>query len=331
MKNRNFYVLIMMIVPAFSFAQGFVIKGKVPGIISGYARIDAHKHEGEEVHHDEFPEKVRIVNGEFELRGKVEEPDMIDLFISTKKVRLILENTSYTIETPFSELNETSVKGGELQGSFVQFMRSGKGYPEYVTNNPGDIFSAYLLIKYFGTEPNTMREKYAILSPTVKSSFWGRKVKAFLDNEDKMALTGKPVPAVVLTGPDGKEFSWDRFKGKFLVVDFWASWCGPCRAFIPTLTETYKTFAPKGIEFISVSVDHDLEKWKTAMEEEKMPWYQAVGQHGFTDKGLKTPFRFHSIPYMVVIAPDGKVAAEIDFYKKSTLNSLLERLLAENK
>lgn len=331
MKNRIVYVLTMMMIPAFSFAQGFVIKGKVPGIISGYARIDAHKHEGEEVHQDEFPEKVRIVNGEFELRGKVEEPDMIDLFISTKKVRLVLENTSYTIEAPFSELSEASVKGGELQSSFVKFMGTGKGYSDYVSNNPGDIFSAYILRKFFATEANNMREKYANLTPAVKESFWGLKVKAFLDNEDKMALTGKPVPVVVLTSPDGKQFAFDRFKGKFLVVDFWASWCGPCRAFIPTLTQTYKTFAPKGIEFISVSVDHDMEKWKTAMDEEKMPWYQAVGQNGFSDKGLKTPFRFNSIPYMVVIAPDGKVAAEIDFYKKSTLNSLLERLLAENR
>lgn len=331
MNNRIVYVLIMMIVPAFSFAQGFVIKGKVPGIISGYARFDSHSHEGEEEHHDELPEKVRIVNGEFELKGKVEQPEIMDLFISTKKIRLVLENTSYTIEAPFSELNETSVKGGELQASLVKMLAAGKGFPDYVTNNPGDNFSALLLLKYFGTVPNEMREKYALLTPSVKESFFGRKVKAFLENETNMALTGKPVPAAVLTGPDGKEFSWDRFRGQFLVVDFWASWCGPCRAFIPSLTETYKKFAPQGVEFISVSVDEKLDKWKTAMEEEKMPWYQAVGQHGFTDKGLKTPFRFHSIPYMVIIAPDGTVAAEIDFYKKSTLNSLLERLLAESK
>lgn len=331
MKNRITCILIMMIVPALSFAQRFVIKGKVPGIISGYARIDAHTHEGEEAHSDVIPEKVRIVNGEFELTGKMEEPELVDLWISTKKIRIILENTDYTIDAPFSELSSASVKGSELHASLVKTLADGIGHVDYVKKNPGDNYSAFLLMRFFTDVPNQMKDHFAALTPGVQASYFGKKVKAFLDNYDKLALTGKPVPAAVLTAPDGKEFTWDRFRGKILVVDFWASWCGPCRAFIPTLRETYRQYAQRGVEFISVSVDEKTDLWKKAMDEEKMPWPQGLGQHGFTEKGLKTPFRFNSIPYMVIIGPDGTVEAELDFYKKSSLINLLERLLAKSK
>ena len=329
MKNRIAYVLMMMLLPAFSFAQGFVIKGKVPGIISGYARIDAHHHDG--AAKDEMPEKIRIVNGEFELKGKVSQPEIISVYISTKKVNIFLENTNYSIETSFADLTDASVKGGTLNTSRLNYFE-GKLSPEaYVRKNPADLFSAWLLKMYLKDKPDDLGRLYELLSAEVKASKFGQEVKAMFDPALKPALTGKPAPAAVLTGIDGKQFSWDRFAGKFLVVDFWASWCGPCRYFIPKLKKIHEAYAPKGIEFISVSVDDKVDLWKNAVMEEKMPWHQGLGQHGFSDAGLKTPFLFSSIPYMVIIGPDGKVVAEIDFYKKERLENELDRLLSENK
>lgn len=327
MKNRICHVLMMMLIPAFTFAQGFVIKGKVPGIISGYARIDAHKHEGDKA--DMIPEKVRIVNGEFELKGKLEEPEVISLYISTKRVMIFLENSSFTIEADFANLSELSVKGGALHASYVRFGQEGSLPEAYLRKYPADPFSAWLLKKYLFDKADKLSELYDLLTPDVRGSFFGLQVKTLLDPASKPSLTGKPVPAAVLTAPDGKQFSWDRFRGKFLVVDFWASWCAPCRKFIPTLKKTYDAYSAKGIEFISVSVDDRADLWQRAMTEEKMPWHQALGQHGFTDAGLKTAFLFNSIPYMIVIGPDGKVVSEIDFYKKERLENELDRLLSD--
>lgn len=329
MKNRIVHVLMMMLLPAFSFAQGFVIRGKVPGIISGYARFDKHAHEGEDQH--QFPEKVRIVNGEFELRGKVGKPERVGLFISTKKVMILLENAEYTIETPFSELSELSVKGGTLNISHLRFLQA-KLQPEaFVQQNPDDPFSGWLIMNFLTADSEKLKKLYDQLGPVAKSSVFGEEIKALCDPALKPTLTGKPAPAAILTSVDGKEFSWDRFAGKLLVVDFWASWCGPCRYFIPKLKKTYEAYAPKGVEFISVSVDDKVDLWKNAVKEEKMPWHQGLGQHGFSDAGLKTPFLFSSIPYMVIIGPDGKVVAELDFYKKERLENELDRLLSEHK
>ncbi|QEC44078.1 TlpA disulfide reductase family protein [Pseudobacter ginsenosidimutans] len=330
MKNRIVYVLMMMLLPAFSFAQGFVIKGKVPGIISGYARIDAHQHDGEAVQ-DVMPERIRIVNGEFELKGKISQPEMISVYISTKKVSIFLENTDYSIETSFADLNETSVKGGALNASRLKFIEEKLSPEGFVRKYPADPFSAWLLKMYLKDKPDDLGKLYELLSAEVKASIFGQEVKAMFDPELRPSLTGKPAPAAILTDVDGKQFSWDRFAGKLLVVDFWASWCGPCRYFIPKLKKTYEAYAPKGVAFISVSVDDKVDLWKNAVMEEKMPWHQGLGQHGFSDAGLKTPFLFSSIPYMVIIGPDGKVVAELDFYKKERLENELDRLLSEHK
>jgi thiol-disulfide isomerase/thioredoxin len=329
MKNRIAHVLMMMLIPAFSFAQGFVIKGKVPGIISGYARIDAHANANDTV--DLIPEKVRIVNGEFELRGKLYEPKVISLYISTKRLMLFLENSNYAIESDFASLNEQAVKGGALHTSYANFRQENPLPEDYVRKYPSDPLSAWLLKTYLFDKADKLKELYHLLTPEAKESYYGLKVKALLDPSTKPTLTGKPVPASVLTDPDGKQFSWDRFRGKFLVVDFWASWCAPCRKFIPTLKKTYEKYAAKGIGFISVSVDDRADLWKRAMTEEQMPWPQGLGQHGFSDAGLKTAFLFNSIPYMIVIGPDGKVVSEIDFYKKERLENELDRLISEKK
>lgn len=175
-----FYVLMMMLLPVFSFAQGFVIKGKVPGIISGYARIDAHKHEGEESH-DELPEKVRIVNGEFVLKGKLAKPEMLDLCISTKKIRIFLENANYTVEEDFSKLGFQSLKGGVLHEGFSKFLGSQISDEAFIRKFPSEQFGAWLVKQNFTKNTTLMRDLFNVLTPAVQQSLIGKEVKEILD------------------------------------------------------------------------------------------------------------------------------------------------------
>lgn len=331
MRNRISYFLVIFLLPALTRAQGFVIKGKVPGILSGYASIKVQPYKDRPEHINELPEKVRIVNGEFELKGKVDLPQDAWLQISTKTIDLLLENMEYNIEAPFSELSNRSVKGGALNPYALKYDSLRMELDDYIKAYPGEEFSAWLLYKFWYDTPGKLKPAFALLTPAVQQSGFGKLLQPLVESGEKTSPLGRMAPVSVLTAPDGKLFSWDRFKGRILVVDFWASWCKPCRKFIPTLNGIYQEFSPKGIEFLSVSVDDHTDLWKKAMDQEKMPWHQAIGQYGFTSKGLSNQFFFYAIPYLIIIDREGKVASMLDFYGKEKLTNELERLLNENK
>ena len=331
MKNRISYLLTLFLLPAITFAQGFVIKGKISGIANGYASLKMIPYTDSSVHINDIPGKVKIVNGEFELKGKVDLPQDAFLQISTKKVEILLENMVYTVETPFSELSNSSVKGGVLNLYSLKYDSIRIEADDYAKRFPDEEFSAWLLYKFFYNKPGRLKPAFANLSPAVQNSYYGRILKPLVESGEQTSPLGRMAPVSVLTSPEGKEFSWDRFKGSLLVVDFWASWCSPCRKFIPTLNEIYKEYSPKGVEFMSVSVDDHTGPWKKALEQEKMPWHQAIGQHGFTRHGLSNQFFFYTVPYLIIIGKDGKVVSMLDFYNKEKLTNELDRLMAESR
>lgn len=115
---------------------------------------------------------------------------------------------------------------------------------------------------------------------------------------------GKKAPDFAYPDVDGKKWGPKDFKGKYLIVDFWASWCGPCRQEIPHLKEVYKKYKDKGLEILSVSVDAKPADWKKAMAEEKMAWPQI---NAVESKPVMAQYLFSGIPYLVVVDKDGKI------------------------
>lgn len=127
--------------------------------------------------------------------------------------------------------------------------------------------------------------------------------------EENMAQTakianGKKAPDFAFPDVNGKKWSPKDFKGKYLIIDFWASWCGPCRAEIPHLKEVYKKYKDKGLEILAVSVDAKAEAWKKAMAEERMTWPQI---HAPESKPVMASYLFSGIPYLVVLDKEGNI------------------------
>lgn len=110
-----------------------------------------------------------------------------------------------------------------------------------------------------------------------------------------------------LTTPDGKkeQFSSHFGNGKVKFVDFWASWCGPCRAAIPHVKELYAQY-PEGLEIISVSVDQDDKAWERAMKDENMPWQQFIAKDGAVDV-LRSAYQLSGIPYLLIFDDNGSI------------------------
>lgn len=157
------------------------------------------------------------------------------------------------------------------------------------------------IMSYFTPEQKTLYEAF---SEEARNSYYGKIVKEELFPE---GFVGKSVPAFVLENADKTETSLSEVtKGKkYYLIDFWASWCAPCRKEIPNLKKLYDQYAPKGFEIVSLSIDRSESDWKKALEEEKLTW------PNFLDtKGASDAFNVKAIPAMFLVDENGKVVAE---------------------
>lgn len=122
--------------------------------------------------------------------------------------------------------------------------------------------------------------------------------------QSKLLKPGMPVPLVAYKDPQGKLVSIADYKGKFLMIDFWASWCGPCRTSIPKVKELYKKYKDSGFEVLSISIDKDEKDWRKAMKEEDMSWAQTLSPDISKTMDL---FLFSGIPTLYLVDREGKI------------------------
>lgn len=120
----------------------------------------------------------------------------------------------------------------------------------------------------------------------------------------KSTQSGSAIKDFAYKGPNENVIALSSLKGKYVIVDFWASWCGPCRKSIPKLKELYSEYKSKGLEILSVSIDTDDNAWRKALTEENMPWLQVLSPN--KDKTLKD-FNIQGVPTLFLIDREGKI------------------------
>ncbi len=120
---------------------------------------------------------------------------------------------------------------------------------------------------------------------------------------------GKTVPELTMPDVNGKEVSISSFRGKYVLVDFWASWCGPCRAENPNVVKAYNEFKGKNFTILGVSLDKEKDPWKKAIAQDHLSWTQMSDLKYWNSQAVET-FGFQGIPFNVLVDPSGKVIGE---------------------
>lgn len=191
----------------------------------------------------------------------------------------------------------------------------------FIDNNP---FAAVYLLSSLNPQDDKayIQETIAKLETKLPDNLYVKNIKDVLvkmdeqeKEEQKMAeqaaqvVDGNMPQDIEMANPDGKKMKLSDLKGKVVLVDFWASWCKPCRAENPNVVRIYQMYKDKGFDVFSVSLDKTTEAWKNAIAQDGLVWKNHVSDLKFWDNEAAKAWGVTSIPATFLIGKDGKIIA----------------------
>ena len=153
-------------------------------------------------------------------------------------------------------------------------------------------------------------ESYALLAESLKKNYpQSGFAQNFINRVEQMKATaiGSMAPEINLPSPDGQNIALSSLRGKVVLIDFWASWCGPCRMENPNVVRLYNEVKDKGFEVYSVSLDKDKNAWVNAIQKDGLVWKSHVSDLQFWGSSVVKQYGFSGIPFTVLIDRDGKI------------------------
>lgn len=194
-----------------------------------------------------------------------------------------------------------------------------------INDNNDKVVSAFLVSKVLMNtlDLKKMEDIYTKFTPNVKKSVYAEAIKEKCDLLSSVAQ-GMAAPDFTLNTPEGKPFKLSSLRGKVVLVDFWASWCGPCRNENPHVVEMYNEFKDKGFDILGVSLDNNKEKWEKAIAKDGLIWNHVSDLEGWSSKAAKL-YGVNSIPHTVLLDAKGNIVAK--GLRGDELKAAIEKLL----
>ncbi|MET3880794.1 TlpA disulfide reductase family protein [Chitinophaga sp. OAE865] len=298
----------------------------------------AHLHyqlDGKPVH-----DSARISDDRFTLTGNISTPVKANIFITTpsgskrgtySSAGFYLEAGTITVTnadtgrqirvsgTPLNEaynqLKLSLSKASDRQPDSTQntyaaiSKRQQDIYREFVEKHPASRISLDLVLNEIGglTGMQQKENMFNTLSPELKNSSAGLAFTKTLE-QAKLLLPGNPAPDFTEKDTAGIAVSLKDFRGKYVLIDFWASWCMPCRAENPHVLKAYEKYKGRNFTVLGVSLDKSRADWIKAIREDHLPWQQISSLDPQNAEGAKK-YAIRYIPQNYLVSPEGKIIA----------------------
>ena len=354
MTKPNGMLMVLLVCSTGAFAQKATIKGNIQGlkessVVFSYMVNDASK-----------MDTVTVQKGKFSWKTSFAEPTKVYMFFPTYVASFFAENGTIKISGKADSLQALKITGSKTQDEADAFDRTltdledremplyqkwGKGTKEeqvaleaevdkirkerrerqnrYITAHPASFFSANLVMeRAVMGDYDEVKSVYDLLDPAVLQTGAGQSIAKRLSIIERSKI-GAPVLDFSQNNTDGQPVHITDFKGKYVFVDFWASWCGPCRGENPNVLQAYNKYKDKNFTVIGVSLDDNGDKWKKAIKEDNMPWPQVSDLKGWKNE-VSTYYGIQGIPSSLLIDPQGKIIAKN--LRGEALNSKLAEL-----
>jgi thiol-disulfide isomerase/thioredoxin len=291
--NILFVFLICVFFYSFNLYNGksFRINGAATGFEEGtklYLAIDMHDGSFATIAYTNIKKERFIFEGTLNdeiTRAVIGNKDFVDF------KSFWLENTNFSFRAEKGKLNNAIVEGTETQQEANELDSSinlGQEKKEqlisFIRAHPNSIISAHLLSHYgltWGWDTTSML--YDGLSTKIKATIYGKKAQEFL-TIDKNLKIGDKYYDFSQNDAEGRKINLSDFKGKVVLVEFWGSWCGPCRKANPELVRTYYEYKSKGFEILGVGVESDKTSWLKAIKDDKLPWTNVTDLKGYENR-----------------------------------------------
>lgn len=239
-----------------------------------------------------------------EITGSIEQDIFKTILLAQRDEMIMMLGLSFMSK-------DDQIKPG-MQDSLVMMYTAMKAKTAHtidslVTTYP-DSYAVALIINNFVARQRDLAEveqMYTGLTPRVKNSYLGQKLKSTIDTMKKTAV-GSLAPDFTLTNPEGKNIRLSDYRGKYVLLDFWASWCGPCLREVPNVKRVYDQYHPQGFEILSVSLDDKKDNWTDAIDKNELNW-----DHVSSLKGWQCPvaklYSVSGVPAMFLLDKEGRI------------------------